>query len=286
MEAPRVGEIEQLEDHCRQNPDDYQALVSLGVAYARAGRHEDALGPLRRAAELRDKDAPAHFNLGRALALAGRRAEAEAEYRSALALDPGYAPAVTALKGMASQGDVTATPGAAPAPASPAPSPITAREPEAARAPLPPQSGRPAPRGGAVAVVAVLLLALAATVGFMAYQAHQTRVQDDALFTRWATAMEALHDANLAVRGKSVKETFAAALDLRNLAEKGRAAREELDRLPSGRRDALWKRHREDVNRIEGKGSDLASAFMMGDLHLWVQVASTDGKWVVMEMRH
>jgi Flp pilus assembly protein TadD len=61
----------------------------LGIALARAGKLDDAIPYLEKAAQLSPWDAKAHSNLGAALAEEGRSAEAIAECERALQLSPG-----------------------------------------------------------------------------------------------------------------------------------------------------------------------------------------------------
>ncbi len=65
----------------------------LGVVFQQLGRYEDALVPMRKAADLLPQDAEAHNNLGITLQNLDHLAEAEASYRRALQIRPDYAQA-------------------------------------------------------------------------------------------------------------------------------------------------------------------------------------------------
>ncbi|HEX9190842.1 MAG TPA: tetratricopeptide repeat protein [Candidatus Deferrimicrobiaceae bacterium] len=81
-------------------------LKSLGAAYSRNGRDEDALRLYADAIRFFPGLADGHFNAGVSLQRVGKPGEAAAEYRLALSLDPDLTPArdnlgvVLALQGM------------------------------------------------------------------------------------------------------------------------------------------------------------------------------------------
>lgn len=69
-------------------PDDGYIVDSLGWAYYRLGRFEDAVSELERAVELRASDATINDHLGDAYWRAGRKLEAIFQWRTALAMKP------------------------------------------------------------------------------------------------------------------------------------------------------------------------------------------------------
>ncbi|CAN5232085.1 hypothetical protein BH11PSE11_BH11PSE11_16450 [soil metagenome] len=85
----------------------------LGALYQQQGRLQDALAPMRKAAELMPDDAVAHSNLGVALMEQGLLIDAEASARRAVSADPNYAVAHSnlgnILKGQARLGEAEAS---------------------------------------------------------------------------------------------------------------------------------------------------------------------------------
>jgi tetratricopeptide (TPR) repeat protein len=69
-------------------PDDGYIVDSLGWAYYRLGRYEDAVSELERAVELRAADPTINDHLGDAYWRAGRRLEAIFQWRTALSMKP------------------------------------------------------------------------------------------------------------------------------------------------------------------------------------------------------
>jgi tetratricopeptide (TPR) repeat protein len=69
-------------------PDDGYIVDSLGWAYFRLGRFEDAVSELERAVELRASDATINDHLGDAYWRTGRKLEAIFQWRTALAMKP------------------------------------------------------------------------------------------------------------------------------------------------------------------------------------------------------
>ena len=61
------------------DPDMVPALISLGEAYASAGRVEDAVAPLKRATELDPQNVDAHYRLSVVYRRLGRNQEADQE---------------------------------------------------------------------------------------------------------------------------------------------------------------------------------------------------------------
>jgi Flp pilus assembly protein TadD len=72
-----------------REPDHLAALEALGTAFARSGRHEDALRVDRRLAALLPASPAAHYNCACSLSLLGRADEAVDALEKAIAL--GYA---------------------------------------------------------------------------------------------------------------------------------------------------------------------------------------------------
>lgn len=93
LAAWRSGDTAAAEEAARngllQNPDDRSAKRVLGIIAYQAGRHAEALPLLRGVCD----DAADHSNLGAVLRALGQHDEAEAAYRSAIALDAGFAAA-------------------------------------------------------------------------------------------------------------------------------------------------------------------------------------------------
>jgi Flp pilus assembly protein TadD len=72
----------------RLEPDKASIRESLGIAYFRIQRWEEAEREFRALLELTPADDYAHFALGRALEKQGRLAEANGHYKLARSLDP------------------------------------------------------------------------------------------------------------------------------------------------------------------------------------------------------
>jgi len=93
--------IEQAELALATYPDyaksDWALLAVYGSALLRAGRPDEALSPLQRAAVLGARYAPAHHDLGRVLLHAGRWREAEIAFHHAILIRPRFAPAFSGL---------------------------------------------------------------------------------------------------------------------------------------------------------------------------------------------
>ncbi len=71
-----------------QRPNDGYIVDSLGWAYYRLGRHEDAVRELERAVEIRPEDPVINDHLGDAYWQVGREREARFQWTAALGLDP------------------------------------------------------------------------------------------------------------------------------------------------------------------------------------------------------
>ena len=98
-----------LEAACQQDPNDYQAHLYLGAAYAQAGRHNDSVQVLTRAVQIEPGNAQARYNLGIALEKAGWPEQALTAVQQALTLQPDYPKAQEAAARLSSAGGVLPT---------------------------------------------------------------------------------------------------------------------------------------------------------------------------------
>ena len=106
---PLQRESEVALDMVKSNPDDPRGRRNLGLAYARQGRHAEALAEFRRACDLDPDDGMARYGLGEALHREKRFAEAVESYEQALELVPGDAAVHTGLgRSLAALGRVEA----------------------------------------------------------------------------------------------------------------------------------------------------------------------------------
>jgi Flp pilus assembly protein TadD len=80
-------------DTVAKRPDNTRARINLALALQAAGRADEAMAELERAARGAPESADAQHNLGVALARAGRPGPARAAYKRAVALRPGFAEA-------------------------------------------------------------------------------------------------------------------------------------------------------------------------------------------------
>ncbi len=78
-------------------PDNAHAAFWLGRLLRRAGRYEDAIAPLERAARQAEYEVDARYELARSLSRSRRRQDAEAHYRRILEIRPGHADAAANL---------------------------------------------------------------------------------------------------------------------------------------------------------------------------------------------
>jgi len=86
------------------NPEDALTLDTLGVVLSRAGAHDEAVAPFRRAVG-RDPRSPAYwYNLGAAEQFVGRFPEAATAYRQSLAISPEAFKSLSALSEVAPGG--------------------------------------------------------------------------------------------------------------------------------------------------------------------------------------
>jgi tetratricopeptide (TPR) repeat protein len=94
LDSFQAGDLPRAEAICQEilgrAPTHAQALHLLGVLVHQAGRHEDAVGYIRRAIASGPPSTEFHYNLGVALQVLGRRQEAIATYQQALRLNPDH----------------------------------------------------------------------------------------------------------------------------------------------------------------------------------------------------
>jgi len=77
----RLDTLENLRRSANQNPEDSEALYSLGEEYFWLGRYREAQEAYRGVIRLKPGFAYAHFNLGFASLILGDKVSARAEYR-------------------------------------------------------------------------------------------------------------------------------------------------------------------------------------------------------------
>src|SRR4051794_28707707 len=77
-----------LEKAKRREPNKASIRESLGIAYFRIGRYEEAAAEFRAVLELSPADDYAHYALGRCLEKQGRASEANGHYKLASSLNP------------------------------------------------------------------------------------------------------------------------------------------------------------------------------------------------------
>ncbi len=80
-----------LEKAKRREPHKASIRESLGIAYFRLGRYDEAEAEFRAALEISPVDDYAHYALGRCLEKQGREREANRHYKLASSLRPGKA---------------------------------------------------------------------------------------------------------------------------------------------------------------------------------------------------
>ena len=78
-----------LEKAKRREPNKASIRESLGIAYFRIGRYEEAADEFRAMLELAPTDDYAHYALGRCLEKQGHAAEANGHYKLASSMRPG-----------------------------------------------------------------------------------------------------------------------------------------------------------------------------------------------------
>lgn len=71
----------------RINSDDDEAFSNMGKAYAKLGRHQEAVAAYKRAVQLNPGNTDAHFSLGTALLALGNRAAALEQHKVLKAID-------------------------------------------------------------------------------------------------------------------------------------------------------------------------------------------------------
>ena len=95
--------IEYLEQAAGRSPNDYAGFSYLGIAYARKGLYNRAVGAFLAALRLRPNVPSIHFNMGLAYQADGFLDEARAEFEKALDMDQSYQRAADAIKALDSQ---------------------------------------------------------------------------------------------------------------------------------------------------------------------------------------
>ena len=114
------GQAPQAEQLLRQvataDPYCFEGQLYLGIALAQQGRHQEAVGPLSAAANIRPDHAGARYNLAVMLQHTNDVPGAEQQYQAALQLDPNHAKARQALQALPARRPAGPTP-QAPAPA-------------------------------------------------------------------------------------------------------------------------------------------------------------------------
>ena len=96
-----------LEKAKRREPNKASIRESLGIAYFRIGRYDEAAAEFRAILDLAPNDDYAHYALGRCLEKQGHAAEANGHYKLACSLRPGskqYESRVRALEGSDPEG--------------------------------------------------------------------------------------------------------------------------------------------------------------------------------------
>jgi Flp pilus assembly protein TadD len=78
-----------LEKAKRDEPNKASIRETLGIAYFRLGRYDEAAAEFRAALEISPVDDYAHYALGRCLEKLGRTSEANGHYKLARSLRPG-----------------------------------------------------------------------------------------------------------------------------------------------------------------------------------------------------
>jgi Flp pilus assembly protein TadD len=78
-----------LEKAKRREPNKASIRESLGIAYFRIGRYDEAAAEFRKLLELSPADDYAHYALGRCLEKQGHATEANGHYKLARSLRPG-----------------------------------------------------------------------------------------------------------------------------------------------------------------------------------------------------
>ena len=78
-----------LEKAKKREPEKASIRESLGIAYFRIGRYEEAAAEFRAVLDLSPTDDYAHYALGRCLEKRGRDKEAQGHYKLASSLRPG-----------------------------------------------------------------------------------------------------------------------------------------------------------------------------------------------------
>ena len=90
--------IEYLEQVTADLPLEFAGFNYLGIAYAKKGLYNRAVGAFLAALRLKTSVPSVHYNMGLAYQADGFPAEARQEFEKALEIDPSYERAVEALK--------------------------------------------------------------------------------------------------------------------------------------------------------------------------------------------
>ena len=104
LESLKANDIDKAIEHLEQattySPSDFAGLNYLGIAYARKGLYNRAVGAFLAALNLKPNVASIHFNIGLAYQADGFLPEARGEFEKALEIDPSYQRATDALKAL------------------------------------------------------------------------------------------------------------------------------------------------------------------------------------------
>ena len=104
LRTQKVDEaIQHLEQAATRFPEDHQGFNYLGVAYAKKGLYDRAIGAFQTALQVKSDIPSIHYNLGLAYQADGFLDKAREELQQALGIDPSYLKAVEALKALDTQ---------------------------------------------------------------------------------------------------------------------------------------------------------------------------------------
>ena len=93
-------DINGYEAEIERHPGDTGLHDDVALLYLEAGRPGGAVAHFQKSLAVRERSAPAHYNLGTALSAAGRLGQAAEQYRQAIQIDPKYANAHNNLGGV------------------------------------------------------------------------------------------------------------------------------------------------------------------------------------------
>ena len=91
--ATYAGEIEDAKEEVRKNPDDALAHNGLGIAYAKSGKHKEAIEAYKHVIRIDPDHAFVHYNLGYAYYKLGKYKDAIESFKQAIRIDPDFAQA-------------------------------------------------------------------------------------------------------------------------------------------------------------------------------------------------